>query len=502
MAKKLLLDVHAGRTKVALVDEGELIEFHIERAKTVNIVGNIYKGKVVNILAGMQAAFVNIGLEKNAFLYVGDMLVDKSELVESGFLSMPEQLSVKEGDSLMVQVVKDQIGTKGARVSHSISLPGRLLVLMPFVNYIGISKKITDNQLREKLDKQVSKIKPDDMGFIVRTAAAKATAKEIKADADNLINLWNEIQQKYSSAADYEALHYESDLIARAFRDIYNDDITEIVSNDDLTISRVERLVKRMQSKSKKTITKFPKSRDLFYDYNLADQVDNMLSHKVWLPCGAYLVIDKTEALTVIDVNTGKYVGDNNLEETVFHTNMLAAAEIAKQIRLRNIGGIIVCDFIDMETDDHRDRVLEKLDASLKRDRIKSTVIGMSGLGLVEITRKKTRNEVSISLLQNCPYCSGDGYVYSFEHIVNKIKVAMINALEKPGTLGILIIASSAVVDYIFRNRSFYQYKIESWGNYRIYFSSDYSLQIEKYRIREFDTGEFDLPRNARLLSY
>lgn len=502
MSKKLFFDINNERTKAALVDNGELIEFHIERTKTVNIVGNIYKGKVVNMLNGMQAAFINIGLEKNAFLYVGDMMVDKSELVEDALLDLPQNLSVKPGDQIMVQVVKDQIGTKGARVSHSISLPGRLLVLMPQVSYIGISKKITDEAKREKLFKQVTKLKPESMGFIVRTAAENATAKEISADANMLLSLWQEICQNYEKAKEFKILHFESDLIARTFRDIYSDEISEIIVNDEMAKERIKNILLRMRSKGKKNIIAFPQGRDLFFDQNLTEQVDNMLSHKVWLKSGAYLVIDKTEALTVIDVNTGKYVGDQNLEETVFNTNILAAQEIAKQIRLRNIGGIIVCDFIDMESEEHREKVLQMLEARLKLDRIKSTVIGMSGLGLVEITRKKTRNEVATSLLQSCPYCLGDGYVHSYEHITNKIAVEIINALDSDDAKGVLIAVNPAVIDYIFKNRLFYRQQIGSWQNFRVYFSSEFSMHIQKFRIKLYRTNEFDLPNNARLLSY
>ena len=502
MSKKLLFDVHPERTKMALVEGGELIEIHIERSKTVNIVGNIYRGRVVNLLSGMQAAFVNIGLEKNAFLYVGDMMVDKSELVSGEAMDFPQQLSVKEGDSIMVQVVKEQIGTKGARVSHSISLPGRLLVLMPFVNYIGVSKKIVDESQRERLFRQVSRLKPEGMGFIVRTAAANATQKSIENDARALLNLWMEISQRNKAAADFEVLHFESDLIARTFRDVYTDEVTEIVVNDEKAHQRIASILKRLMPRGRKNVVMFPRCRDMFFDYGISEQIDNMLSHKTWLKSGAYLIIDKTEALTVIDVNTGKYVGDSTLEDTVYNTNLLAAEEIAKQIRLRNIGGIIVCDFIDMDSEEHRRAVLERLDMCLKKDRIKSTVVGMSGLGLVEITRKKTRNEVTGTLTQSCPYCNGDGYIHSLEHTVNKIFVAIINGLASGGVTGVLVTANSQVTDYIFRNRIFNQIKNFGWEDYRIYFSTDFSLHMEKFRVKEFYTNELDLPQNARLLTF
>lgn len=500
MDKKLLIDVKQARTKVALVEDGELVEFHIEKESSYNIVGNIYKGKVVNLLAGMQAAFVDIGLDKNAFLYVGDMLVDKSELIGEQ-LSLPSELSVKENDIVMVQVIKDRIGTKGARVSYSITLPGRFLVLMPSVNYIGVSKKITDEKAREKLFSKVKKLKPEGMGFIVRTAAAKASPKELKAEADYLINHWQEIQDNYKKSDVSDVLHYESDLISRTFRDMFTDDINDIVINDINALNRITRQINNILPKCKRNIINFSNNKDMFFEYRISEQVDNMLKHKVWMHSGAYLIIDKTEALTVIDVNTGKYVGDQNLEETVYNTNILAAKEIAKQIRLRNIGGIIICDFIDMEIEEHKDCVLECLETALKKDRVKSTVIGMSGLGLVEITRKKTRNEISTTLLQCCPYCSGDGYVFSYDHIMNKIGIALINSLDKANVKGVLVSLNPAIIDYIFRNRIFSDYLADK-SNYRIYLSSEYNMHIEKFKIREFVTNEFDLPQNARYLSY
>lgn len=501
MEKRLLIDVYNSRTKVALTENGELVEFHIENRETQSIVGNIYKGKVVNILKGMQAAFVDIGLDKNAFLYVGDMLVDKSELIGEQ-VALPSQLSVRQGDTIMVQVVKDRIGTKGARVSQSISLPGRLLVLMPNVNYIGISKKICGESVRKKLYEKVLKIKPDGMGFIVRTVAANAKIKDIKQEANYLIKCWKEICSAYKSSNVFDVVHYESDLVSRAFRDMFSDNIKEIVVNDEKVLDRINSLMSLSMSKIRRSTVLFPRDRDMFHDYNITEQIDKMLDNKVWLNSGAYLIIDKTEALTVIDVNTGKYVGEQNLEETVYNTNILAAKEIARQIRLRNISGIIICDFIDMEILEHRDLVLECLDKELKKDRIKTSVVGMSGLGLVEITRKKTRNEIAVNLLQNCPYCSGAGYVYSKEHIVNKIGIAIIDAAGKQGLKGLLITLNPTILDFIFRNRVFSEFMRDKISNYRLYFSSEYTMHIEKFKIKEFYTNEFDLPQNARFLYY
>lgn len=498
MNKKLLIDVQQRRTKVALVENSQLVEFHIEKSDSYNIVGNIYKGRVMNVLPGMQAAFVDVGLEKNAFLYVGDMMADKSELVGQD-ISLPQELSVREGDVIMVQVVKDRMGTKGARVSHNITLPGRLLVLMPSVSYIGISKKITDERLREKLYDVVSRIKPEGMGFIVRTAAAKAKVKDIKAEAQILVAHWQEILERFEKAKISDVLHLESDLVSRTLRDLYSDDITEIVVNDEGVRDRIARL---LGHRAQKSVVLFPKDRDMFHDLGLTEQIDSMLDKKVKLESGAYLIINRTEALTVIDVNTGKYVGDANLEETVFKTNLLAAKEIAKQLRLRNIGGIIVVDFIDMESEEHRQQVLSILEEELNKDRVKTTVVGMSGLGLVEITRKKTRNEIAANLLQTCPYCNGSGYVFSYDYIVTKISVAIIDSLQKPQVKGILISCNPAIVDYVFKNRVFAEYLAMKLNRNRIYFSSDYNMHIQHFKVKEFYTNEFDLPQNSRYLAY
>lgn len=496
MSKNLYISVFQNRARVALTEDGELIEFHVERGSREKVVGNIYRGKVMNVLSGMQAAFVNVGLDKNAFLYVGESPAEPEDMP----ISENRTLSIRTGDEIMVQVVKDECGTKGARVTTDISLPGRLLVLMPSVDYVGVSKKITDPAVRDGLFEFVSKNKPVNMGFVVRTAAATASYRDIRADMDFLIQSWENIRSRYERADIAQQVHAEGDLIFRTMRDIYKEDIEHIYVNDRIVFEEVASMVRRMTPGRKDVAVFFEPEEDIFDHFRLLPQIDRMLDKKVRLKNGAYLVIDKTEALTIIDINTGHYVGDSNLEETVFNTNMLAAQEIAKQIRLRNIGGIIICDFIDMIDAKHRDKVLEVLGQCLAKDRVRTSLLGMTGLGLVEITRKKTRNQISTVLQQQCPYCEGEGQISSNDYISYKIRADLLRRFRDPSVTGAVVYVNPLLSDYFMRQRYFSNDIETRWADRRVYVVNQADRHLEKFEIRYMNTKIFDLPEGAYLL--
>lgn len=496
----IYIDVHASRTRVALLQGDELVEFYVERNSRAKTVGSIYRGKVMNVVSGMNAAFVDIGLKKNAYLYVGGGLVDKNELMGDAPHPSGSVLEVHEGDEIMVQVVKDESGTKGARITQDVSVAGRFLVYMPYVDYIGISRKIEDEQLREKLHKQVAALTPLGGGFVVRTAAATASVKEIKQDAKFLIDTFDEIKQKYDASSAPSCAYVDGDLVFRTVRDMYTSQISEIVTNNEACFEYLKDILQKVAPKNKTVVTMYAGSSDMFRRCNLDVKIEALLKRRVPLKNGAYLVIDKTEALTVIDVNTGKYVGSgNDLEETVFTTNMLASREIARQIRLRNIGGIIITDFIDMLDDTHRERVLEELRAELKKDRIKTSLVGMTGLGLVEITRKKTINDAQQLLMQPCPYCNGDGVVCSFEYLTMKIRVELLDAFER-GAQSCVVTLHPMAIESILKNKILSRDAETVFKDKLIYIVPNLQLAVDKFEVRAESGDIITLPDSAKLL--
>ncbi len=414
MSKLLIVDIGAGGNRVALLEDDDLAEIYIEKPGTERMVGNIYRGKVSSVLPGMQAAFIDIGFEKNAFLYAGD-IVAKKEYSEDDDDTEARDYNIGElisaGQELTVQVIKEPIGSKGPRVTTNITLPGRQLVLLPDADYTGVSRRIENESERAKLKKIAESLKPNGMGLIVRTASEGMEEDNFKEDLDFLLKLWDSIKEKEKSGPVPRCLHKDLCLVYRIVRDMFTRDIDKFVINDREQYEKVLELVEMLSPELKKRVEHYSKDYEMFGFYQLESKLAKALSRKVWLKCGGYLVIDKTEALTVIDVNTGKYVGANNLEDTVLKTNMDAAAEIAKQLRLRDIGGIIIIDFIDMHEHEHQQMVMDVLKQVLKKDRTKTTVVGMTGLGLIEMTRKKVRQELSTVLHVDCPCCDGTGKI-------------------------------------------------------------------------------------------
>ena len=476
--KRLFIEYNPYFVRVALAEDGELVEFGVEHVTARSRVGNIYKGKVENVIGGMKAAFVNVGLERNGFLYLGDG---------------EESVKVSAGDIVMCQVVKEQMGAKGARLSTDISIAGYTVVLLPTGGFRGVSRKIENDAGRARLEGLVAAKCPQNMGFIVRSAAVKASDEEILAELDSLINIWRRIEEDYRKASPGSVVFREAQLIERTIRDNFAEEVDRIVVDDPLL---AERLSARMRGVE---VEYYPGSRKIFRAFGLAGQIDKLADRKVMIEGGAYLVIDRTEALTVIDVNTGRFVGGKDLEDTVFRTNIAAAEEVARQLRARNISGIVIVDFIDMQSDEHRKAVVERLRECLKRDRLKTSAVSMTGLGLVELTRKRTRLSADTFMLEPCESCEG-GFVVSTVHLALRIRDDIVDfSLEDP-CRSIIARVHPRIIECVFRYGIMAREAAEIWRGRRVYLISDPSLPRDGLVISGSDERVLTLPAEARLV--
>jgi ribonuclease G len=427
MSKEIIVHVDKEETRAAVLEDDVLVELYMERPVRQRLAGNIYKGRVENVLPGMQAAFVNIGLEKNAFLYVSDAVSAKSNGEDDEILESMKNISIKDvlhqGQPLLVQINKEPIGTKGARVTTHITLPGRYLVLMPNVEYVGVSRRIENDKERDRLRSIAEKARPKGMGLIVRTVAEGKDEEELVQDTKFLARLWKKIKSKEKNASPPALLHRDLGLIERMIRDVFSTEVDRFVIDSKSEYDRVLDLVEIISPELKNRIELFHlHDGNIFDAYGIEQEIEKATKRKIWLKCGGYIVIDRTEALTAIDVNTGKFVGSTSLASTVLKTNLDAAVEIARQIRLRNIGGIIVIDFIDMDASADQERVLSVLEEALRKDRIKANILGITQLGLVEMTRKKSAQGLEDMMFRLCPCCEGKGKVLSEETMSKKVE--------------------------------------------------------------------------------
>jgi len=408
MIKDILVDTCFGETRVAIIEDGEPVEIYIEAAGCEKLAGNIYRGKVERILPGMQSAFVDIGTGKNAFLYADDIIKSRDLILAQ--TAKIENL-VSQGQEITVQVVKEALDNKGSRVTTDIKLPGRLVILTPLTTGIGVSKKIKSPDEKERLRQIAENLCPEGSGIIVRTAAEGKQSEELEADIKGLLKLWKSISDKEERGSVPRCIYSEPGVIYKLVRDHIDSDLHRFIINDRVEYEKLLELLDAVSPVIKLKVELFCKDYDMFEYYHIDTAVSKALARKVWLKSGGYLVFDKTEALTVIDVNTGKYVGKNTLEETMLKTNEEAALTVAKQIRLRNISGIILIDFIDMKDTSHKERLLSVLREAVKTDSSKVTVVGMTNLGLVELTRKKVRGTLQQLLTITCPTCGGLGRI-------------------------------------------------------------------------------------------
>ena len=438
MSTELLINAAPYEIRIALMEHGNLAEFYLEHPTEKGLVGNIYRGRVVRVLPGMQAAFVDVGLERTGFLYVDDVLVTSGEVERRldrctscegdsrttccdddtdplsrrnpGY-NIDDLLS--EGQEIMVQVCKEPLGSKGARLTCHITLPCRNLVFMPMTEHIGISRKIEDEEVRQMLRRDIEALRPAGTGFIVRTVAELATNDELEADMEFLLHTWEEVQSMAPSAPVPGLVYEDLDITLRVVRDIFSPEIDRVVVDDPATHERVLNFVGTFAPQLRERVCLAPHDPPLFESRGVEMEVNRALERKIWLRCGGYIIIEPTEALTVIDVNTGRYVGKNGLEETIFKTNMEAAKEIAYQLRLRNIGGIIIVDFIDMEDEGHREAVVNAMREAAKKDKSRLNILRVSEFGLVQMTRKRSREDLEHLMSEPCPVCHGTGVLRS-----------------------------------------------------------------------------------------
>ncbi|MDP1956729.1 MAG: ribonuclease G, partial [Rhodocyclaceae bacterium] len=428
MSEEFLINFTPQETRVALIQQGAVQELHVERIGGRGIVGNIYLGRVVRVLPGMQSAFIEVGLERTAFLHVADIWGGKNG-ERQGAGPHPIERLIVAGETLMVQALKDPIGTKGARLTTQISLAGRLLVYLPQEKHIGISQKIDDGAgtgagRREQLRERIARLLPADEtgGFIVRTMAENASDAELAADIAYLRRLWQEIRHRGGAGGTAPAvLHHDLTLSQRVLRDLAGSETTRIAVDSRENFQKLATFANEYMPQLAPLLTHYTGERPLFDLYAAEDEIQKALGRRVDLKSGGYLIIDQTEALTTIDVNTGAFVGARNFDDTIFKTNLEAAQTIARQLRLRNLGGIIIVDFIDMESPDHRSAVLVELDKALSRDHTRITVNGFTQLGLVELTRKRTRESLAQILCEPCPTCGGRGIVKTAQTVAYEI---------------------------------------------------------------------------------
>lgn len=460
MANELIINVTSQETKVALLEDRGLAELYIERTKGRGIVGNIYKGKVVKVLPGMQAVFVDIGLEKASFLYVSDVYGGMEDYEEMGFqgeevptyFNSSAQIEdlLSEGQEVVVQVSKEPLGTKGTRVTSYITLPGRYLVFMPTVDHVGVSRRIRDEKERRRLREIIQTIKPGSSGFIVRTASEGAEPDEIRNDMEFLLRLWNNIQKKKENSTAPSLLHSDLTMVLRVIRDILSPQVNRIIIDSKEEYENIIFFINTYMPKLKYEITLYEKKEPIFDAYGIEMEIDKMLGRKVWLKSGGYIVIDMCEALVAIDVNTGRYVGKRNVADTILKINLEAAKEIAYQLRLRNIGGIIIIDFIDMEREGDREKVYQALEEAIRRDRQKTNIFKISELGLVEMTRKRTRENISRILSEPCPYCDGGGSIKSKTTVCYDIFREIERTSSELGGRSIMVEAHPEVADLLY----------------------------------------------------
>ncbi len=481
MEQKIIVNYDPKETRVAVLEDGKPVELYVERPLRQRLGGNIYKGTVENVLPGMQAAFVSIGEERNAFLYVDD--IPQPEDGSGKASRHPIQRLVHVGEVIMVQVMKESFGSKGARLTANITLPGRYLVFMPGLSYVGVSRRIKSQEERDRLKTIVEGIKPSHAGVIIRTAAEGADAESLENDIQFLSGLWEKIQSAFQQEKSTALLHQDVALIYRIVRDLFNDKIGQFIIDNKQEYKKVLEILDYLSPHLKKRVVHYRQKEPIFERYHIEEEIERSLNRMVWLKSGGYLVFDQTEALTVIDVNTGKYIGKNNLEQTIFKTNMETTGEVARQIRLRDIGGIIIIDFIDMNTEEHRQQVLEKLREHMSRDRTKSQVLGITNLGLVEIARKKVRQGIAAVMQQPCSYCQGKGRVLSPEAVSGKVERELKRVLQQEEVEAILVETNSEVAALLIGSGGLYLKKLEGETGKSIFIRGSDNLHVEQYKM-------------------
>jgi ribonuclease G len=509
--RRIIINDMPHETRVALVEEGNIVELFIERQGSSDSSGNIYKGRVQRVLPGMQAAFVDIGLTQAAFLYVNDIRSDQSDDLEAallengdgGFTARAGEAKstgiyrtaekdpinivdlITEGQEILVQVAKSPMGTKGARITTHVSLPGRFLVLMPTSKHIGVSRRIEDEVERTRLKEMVSELRKDHLGFIVRTAAEGIGPEKIVQEMDFLKNLWSGIQRKYLNAPAPCLIHQELDISLRAVRDLLVHEAEKLIIDSRSGCQEILSFLDTFMPNLKDAVELYEGSEPIFDAYNLEGDIFRALKKKIWLKSGGYIVMEHTEALMAIDVNTGRYVGKYNLEETILKTNLEAVKEIAYQIRLRDIGGIIIIDFIDMEKKANQEKVFNALKEAFSKDRSKTHILPMSEMGLIQMTRKRIRQPLTRQLCEPCFYCEGEGHLLSSKTICYNIHREIIRNVRDMIGSGLTLKVNPMIADLLLGEESHIITSLEKSIGRQITIYPEGRFHIEEYDVLE-----------------
>jgi len=498
LQRKLVASVDSREARIALLENGKLVELFIERTTERRLVGNIYKGIVKTVVPGIEAAFIDVGQEKNGFLYVSDVTDVYDDYIE--MLAEEEydehyrprsrrkrkmriEDMLKHGQEIMVQVAKEPMGQKGMRLTNYVSLPGRYMVLMPTVNHLGISRKIEDDKERDRLRKIAAKARPSGLGLIVRTIGEGKGKEEIEADVKYLTALWKKVVRRMESMSAPSLIHRDLGQVARVVRDVFNDSIDEFIIDSKRDYDTVLNLLESLAPQLKSRVNWYRGRTPLFEKFDIESQIEKALRRKVWLPSGSYLVIDQSEALTTVDVNTGKFTGRQKLEDTVFKTNMEAAKEVARQLRLRDIGGIILVDFIDMEKASNREKLLKEFEEAFKADRSKSYVLGMTELGLIQMTRKRVKSSLTPSLCEPCPYCDGTGWVKSVTTTTIQALRQLERQFKEDGGGAIRLVAHKNVIELIGTTEAGAIAKLEKKYNRKVTLEAAADCHLEFFSI-------------------
>ena len=495
MSREIVINATKHESRIAVLDEGQVVELWVERTRHRTIVGNIYKGRVTKVLPGMQSAFVDLGLERDAFLYVSDVIEDLEEYESE----TPDELHIddtsthrpeasiadllREGQEIVVQVSKDTIAGKGARITSHITLPGRFLVYMPTVNHIGVSRRIEDENERLRLKEVLERIRPQGPGgFIVRTAGEQREEEEFRADLKYLTELWDGIRKRSEKVSAATPIHHDLDLVLRTIRDVLSPEFKSVWVDSIDQYQRIVEFLDQIQPTLVSRVRLYRRDDPIFDEFGIEPEIAKALKSKVWLKSGGYIVINQTEALVAIDVNTGKYVGKKNLEETVFRTNLEAAKEIVRQIRLRDLGGIIVLDFIDMEDPLNREKLFAALEHEIKKDRSKTKILQISEFGLIEMTRKRVRQSLERSLTQACPYCSGSGRIKSNTTIALEIWRELIKQRDLHEGQDVIVRVNPVVYSALHAGDPIFE-EVERTMGIHLVFKPDESLHHEQFDV-------------------
>jgi ribonuclease G len=506
MPNEIVINATERETRLALIENGQVVEIHVERKDDRGIVGNIYKGRVIKVLPGMQAAFVDIGLPRAAFLYVGDIHPhihdpnflmndedetetdeDEEDLQESWVDQIPHYAPIedliREGEDILVQISKEPLGSKGARITSHISIPGRHLVFMPTVDHIGISRRIENEYERQRLKQIITEIKPPSCGVIVRTVSEHENAGKLEADLSFLEGTWQRIVEKETKASAPSLIYEDLDLCLRGVRDLLAEDVERLLVDSKEQHDRILEFMDTFMPSLKPCVELYQDDEPIFDNLGIEMELNKALGRKVWLKSGGYINIDFTEALVAIDVNTGRFVGKRNLQDTILKTNMEALKEIAYQLRLRNIGGIIVVDFIDMDSPVDREKVFNALQQALRKDKQKTNILKFSELGLLQMTRKRTRESLTRTLCEQCPYCEGKGFLKSQTTVCYEILRAIDKHMSVENSRSITVNAEPEVVKILFEEESHHLESFQAKYNTKIHLNPDPNLPQEQYEI-------------------